>query len=87
MSLEQMFFLSQIIASMAVVLSLIFVGRQVRENTLTLQRNEHNSTMTQWTLIRMAIAKNRDIAELVTAGLTGDRATAHGQVESRPSLV
>jgi hypothetical protein len=25
--------------------------------------------MAQWTVIRMAIAKNRDIAELMTAGL------------------
>jgi hypothetical protein len=25
-----------------------------------LQRNEHNSTMAQWTVIRMAIAENRD---------------------------
>jgi len=39
-----------------------------------LQRNEHNSTMAQWTVIRMAIARNRDIAELMTAGLHGERA-------------
>jgi hypothetical protein len=48
MSLEHAFFLSQIIASIAVVASLIFVGHQVRENTLAIQRNEHNSTMEQW---------------------------------------
>ena len=30
--------------------------------------------MAQWTVIRMAIAKNRDIAELMTAGLHGERA-------------
>ena len=28
--------------------------------------------MEQWTVIRMAIAKHRDIAELMTAGLYGD---------------
>jgi hypothetical protein len=28
--------------------------------------------MAQWTVIRMAIAKNRDIAELMTAGLNGE---------------
>jgi hypothetical protein len=38
MSLEHAFFLSQIIASIAVVASLIFVGHQVRENTLAIQR-------------------------------------------------
>lgn len=65
MSLEHAFFLSQVIASVAVVASLIFVGLQVKDNTTALQRDEHNSTMAQWTVIRMAIAKNRDIAELM----------------------
>jgi hypothetical protein len=73
MSLEHLFFLSQIIASIAVVASLIFVGYQIRENTLALQRNEHNSTMEQWTVIRQAIATNRDIAELMSLGLSGER--------------
>jgi len=73
MPLEQAFFLSQIVASIAVVASLIFVGRQVRENTLALQRNEHNYTMEQWTVIRQAIATNREVAELMSTGLSGDR--------------
>ena len=54
------------------IASLIFVGLQIKHNTGTLQRNEHNSTMAQWTVIRMAIAGNRDIAELMTAGLHGE---------------
>ena len=67
--------ISQLVAAVGVILSLVFVGLQVRQNTAALQRNEHNSTMAQWTVIRMAIAKNRDIAELMTAGLRGERAT------------
>jgi hypothetical protein len=73
MSLEQVSSLTQIVASVGVVVSLIFVGLQIRQNTGALQRNEHNSTMAQWTVIRMAIAQNRDIAELMTAGLHGER--------------
>ena len=73
MSLEQFAYLGQIVASLGVVLSLIFVGFQVRQSTAALQRNEHNSTMEQWTVIRMAIVKHRDIAELMTAGLDGER--------------
>jgi hypothetical protein len=73
MSLEQFATLAQIVASVGVVISLIFVGLQVRQSTAALQRNEHNSTMEQWTVIRMAIAKHRDIAELMTAGLGGER--------------
>ena len=74
MSFEQISYLAQIVASVGVIVSLIFVGLQIRQNTGALQRNEHNSTMAQWTVIRMAIAKNRDIAELMTAGLHGERA-------------
>ena len=74
MSFEQVSYLAQIVASIGVIVSLIFVGLQIRQNTGALQRNEHNSTMAQWTVIRMAIAKNRDIAELMTAGLRGERA-------------
>jgi hypothetical protein len=73
MSLEQVSLIFQIAASLAVVASLIFVGIQIKGNTLELQRNEHNSTMAQWTVVRMAIAKHADIAELMTAGLSGER--------------
>jgi len=74
MSLEQLSYLAQIVASLGVILSLIFVGLQIRQQTAELQRNEHNSTMAQWTAIRMAIAQHRDIAELMTAGLAGTKA-------------
>src|ERR1043165_4831338 len=65
--------LSQIIAAVGVILSLVFVGLQIKQNTRALQRTEHNSTMEQWTVIRQGIAQNRDIAELMTAGLQGER--------------
>ena len=74
MSLEQLSYLAQLVASVGVVLSLVFVGLQIRQNTAVLQRNEHNSTMEQWTVLRQAIAQNRDIAELMTSGLSGERA-------------
>jgi hypothetical protein len=73
MSFEQLSYLAQMVASVGVIVSLIFVGLQIRQNTGALQRNEHNSTMAQWTVIRMAIAKHRDIAELMTSGLHGER--------------
>ena len=73
MTFEQMSYLAQIVAAIGVIASLVFVGLQIRQNTATLQRNEHNSTMSQWTVIRMAIATDRDVAELMTAGLRGER--------------
>src|SRR3954470_15494778 len=65
--------ISQLVAAVGVILSLVFVGLQIKQNTRALQRTEHNSTMEQWTVIRQAIAQNRDIAELMTAGLHGER--------------
>src|SRR3954470_13517839 len=73
MSVEQISYLAQIVASVGVIVSLIFVGLQIRQNTGALQRHEHNSTMEQWTVIRQAIAQNREVAELMTAGLQGER--------------
>ena len=66
--------ISQLVAAVGITLSLVFVGLQVRQNTAALQLNEHNSTMTQWSVTRMAIARDRDLAELMTAGLHGERA-------------
>ena len=74
MSLEQLSYLAQIVGSVGLILSLVFVGLQIKHNTAALQRNEHNSTMAQWTVIRQAIATNRDIAELMTTGLRGESA-------------
>src|SRR5260370_13236564 len=74
MSFEQLSYLAQMVGSVGVIVCLIVVGLQIRQNTGALQRNEQNSTMAQWTVIRMAIAKNRDIAELMTGGLHGERA-------------
>jgi hypothetical protein len=74
MSLEQWSYVAQILGTIAIVVSLIFVGLQIRQNTSALQRNEHNSTMAQWTVIRQAVATNRDIAELMTGGLSGENA-------------
>ena len=72
MTLEQFFYLAQIVAAAGVIASLGFIGLQIKANTAALQRGEHNSTMTQWTVIRMAIVQHREVAELMTAGLRGE---------------
>jgi hypothetical protein len=74
MSLTELSDLAQLIGAIGVIASLLFVGLQIKHNTAALQRNEHNSTMAQWTVIRQAIATNRDMGELMTAGLHGERA-------------
>ena len=74
MTLQDWGNLAQVVGSVGLILSLVFVGLQIKHNTAALQRNEHNSTMAQWTVLRQAIAQNRDIAELMTSGLGGERA-------------
>src|SRR5262252_9400814 len=73
MNLDQLAQVAGIVGSVGIVLSMVFVGLQIRQQTAALNRNEHNSTMQQWTVIRMAIAKHRDIAELMTDGIQGQR--------------
>src|SRR5215475_14573411 len=51
MSFQQIAYLGHIVASIGVVVSLIFVGLQIRQNTRALERAEHNSTMGQLTVI------------------------------------
>ena len=73
MSLQDLTNFAEIAASVGVIVSLIFVGYQMRQNTSQLQRNEHNSTMAQWSTIRMAWVENRDVAEIWRGGLSGER--------------
>ena len=73
MSLQDFTNFAEIAASGGVIVSLIFVGYQMRQNTSQLQRNEHNSTMTQWSTIRMSSVENRDVAEIWGEGLHGER--------------
>ena len=72
MTLEQIFYIAQILAAVGVIVSLGFIGMEIKANTAALQRTEHNSTMSQWTVIRMAIVEHRDIAELMTSGVRGE---------------
>ena len=71
MSLEHWAYLAQIVGTVGLIVSLLFVGYQIRQNTNAVQRSEHNSTMEQWTVIRQSMVRHRDVAELMTSGLQG----------------
>jgi len=72
MSLEELAYIAQIVGVAGVIISLVFVGFQVRQHTDALRRSEHNATMGEWSTIRMSIACSREIAELITGGLRGE---------------
>lgn len=71
--LEQASHISQIVAAVAVVISLVYVGLQLQQNTAQLRRAENNATETQFQAIRLMITQDRGVAELLSAGLAGQK--------------
>jgi len=62
--------LAEVLASIGLVISLIFVGFQIRQNSHHLERNEENTTMAEWSAIRQTIITNQEVAEIWHRGLS-----------------
>jgi len=73
MTLEAVTSIAEVIASIGVLVSLIFVGYQYRQHSHLIERGEQNSTMSEWSKIRMAIVENPGVAELWDVARSGDR--------------
>ncbi|MDZ4271123.1 MAG: hypothetical protein U0995_09190 [Erythrobacter sp.] len=67
-------FIAQIVSAVAVVLSLVFVGIQLRDGNRVALRNESNATMAQWSSFRTSIYGDRDTAQLFAVGMNGEDA-------------
>jgi hypothetical protein len=66
---EYLAFIAQIVSAIAIVISLVFVGIQLRDgNTVTI-RNESNATMEQWSAFRASIYADKDTAAMFRAGM------------------
>ncbi|HEY5072305.1 MAG TPA: hypothetical protein VII63_09765 [Caulobacteraceae bacterium] len=72
MSLEEMVAVAQIVGGAAVVVSLFYVGLQLRQNTMQLRRAAGDATLTQNSAFRMTIVNSREVAELWTRGLADE---------------
>jgi hypothetical protein len=66
-------FIAQIVSAVAVVISLVFVGFQLRDGNRVALRNESNATMEQWSNFRSSIYGNQDTAQLLESGTSGDK--------------
>ena len=55
----------EFLGALAVVVTLIFLALQVRQNTRQIRRAEMNAASTQFSLPRMAIVSDRSLAELL----------------------
>ena len=72
LGLERLALVSQIVGTVALVVSLVYVGLQLQQATHQLERQENNATQSQWQAIRLAIATDPDLARIWQAGLRGD---------------
>jgi hypothetical protein len=80
MSLEQASYVAQIAGGAAVVISLAYVGFQLRQNTVQLARGEANAALGQNSAFRLAIANNREVAHLWIQGLAGAPLEPHDRL-------
>ena len=79
LGLERLALISQIVGTVALVVSLVYVGLQLQQATHQLERQENNATQDQWQAIRLAIATDPDLARIWQAGLAGDSLDATGR--------
>lgn len=64
MTLQGFASLAEIISSIAVFAMLVFVGLQIRQTIVLLQRGEENVTQEEWSRIRLSIIENHDVATI-----------------------
>lgn len=70
MTLAQFADLAEVIGALGVVASLLFVGVQLRQNTLQMQRADANMIMQHGSALRHLLLNNRQTAELLVSGIS-----------------
>ncbi len=71
--LEYWALVAEVVGAVAVIVSLIFVGIQLREANLVSTRAEANATQSQWTAFNASIYSDGETADILHAALTGAR--------------
>lgn len=74
MTLEELAYISQIIGVVAVFASLIFVGVQIRQNTLATRAASHNAVSDSLNEINRMFAENADLTRIWIAGAANRQA-------------
>ena len=69
MSISELGSLGEFVSSIAVLVTLLFLGFQVRQSNLLARRNELNVGHSQISRLRVAMAENADLAEIMVQGL------------------
>jgi len=74
MTLEELSYLSQIIGVAAIFASLVFVGLQIRQNTLATRAASHNAVSNALNDINRMFAENADLTKVWLAGMADRQA-------------
>jgi hypothetical protein len=69
-TLEQYAYLAQILAAVAVVASLVYLGLQVRQNTSAVRASSVDSASTSANAIRQSIYESAEVTRLYHSGMT-----------------
>ena len=70
MTLEELYYISQIAAAIAIVASLIFVGIQLRQNTRAVLVSTSQTHFTMWTSVASPLVEDADIAKIYWQALS-----------------
>ena len=71
MTLERAYFVAEITAATAVILSLIYVGIQIKQNTDTLKLRTAYDATEEFSDIYLVLTENSDLADIWFRGLQG----------------
>jgi hypothetical protein len=74
MTLEELYYISQIVAVIGIFGSLLFVGLQIRQNTLATRAASHNAVSNSLNEINRMFAENADLTRIWLAGQTNRQA-------------
>ena len=74
MTFENIYYVSQIIAVGAVVVSLVFVGVQIRHNTIATKAASHGAVSTALNEINRLFAENADVTKILLSGMSDRQA-------------
>ena len=83
MTLQDLGNLGEFIGAIAVVISLVYLAAQIRQNTRALHGSSYAQSAEQLWLVNLAIAQDRDLARIWTEFVAGEPLTLEDTTRSK----
>ena len=64
-SLEKTYYITQIVAVIALIVSLLYVGRQIQQNTQEMQLGTHRGAVSQWIQVQSLVVQSAEFSDLI----------------------